>query len=72
MLLFRMHGGAQNHLLLRFRDTLRTFIPKPPTSKASACAAGAPPLPAAMGAHWLILSFLAVMDLCQASNVSLV
>lgn len=53
-----------------FRDALRTFIPKSPGLKASACPAGTQPFQAAMGVHWLILSFLAVMDLCQASNVS--
>lgn len=51
---------------------LKTFIPKPPASNISAGIAGVQPLPVAMGVHWLILSFLAVMDLCQASNVSLV
>lgn len=69
---FGMHGGARKHLLLHFRDKLRTFIPKPPSLKASACAAGIQLFLAAMGVHWLILSFLAAMDLCQASSVSLV
>lgn len=32
----------------------------------------APAPPAAVGAHWLIWSFLAEMDGCQASNVGLV
>lgn len=26
---FGMHGGAQKHLLLHFRDTLRTFTSSP-------------------------------------------
>lgn len=61
-------GGARGQLLLRAPRGSGGPSPKPPPCKAPACVRP----PGRVGTHWLIRSFLAEMDSCQASNVSLV